>query len=56
MRSFFLFLLAFPLDEFATCFAFWIAACLMCEPFMISEVVGVMTGTRVVGALSASFG
>jgi hypothetical protein len=34
-KSFFRFLFAFPLEAFATCFAFWIAACLMCEPFMI---------------------
>ncbi|KAE9365568.1 hypothetical protein N431DRAFT_102006 [Stipitochalara longipes BDJ] len=33
--SFFRFLLALPLEAFATCFAFWMAACLMCEPFMI---------------------
>jgi hypothetical protein len=29
LNSFFLFLFAFPLEAFATCFAFWIAACLM---------------------------
>lgn len=35
-NSFFLFLLAFPLEAvLATCFAFWMAACLICDPFMI---------------------
>lgn len=34
-NSFFRFLFAFPLEAFATCFAFWIAACLMCEPFIV---------------------
>ena len=35
-NSFFRFLFAFPLPAFATCLALLIAACLICEPFMIS--------------------
>ena len=35
-NSFFLFLFAFPLEAvFATCFAFWIAACFIWEPFIL---------------------
>jgi hypothetical protein len=35
-NSFFLFLFAFPLEALlATCFAFWIAACLIWDPFMV---------------------
>ena len=35
-NSFFRFLfVVFPLEAFATCFALLIAACLMCEPFMV---------------------
>ena len=60
-RSFFLFLAAFPLEVFAalaTCFAFWIAACLICEPFMINRqrgVAGLETARRILWALQMWF-
>jgi len=37
-NSFFRFLFAFPLEAvLATCFAFWIAAALIWEPFMVPQ-------------------
>ena len=38
-NSFLRFLFAFPLETLATCLAFWMAACLICEPFMVETDV-----------------
>lgn len=40
-NSFFLFLFAFPLEAvLVTCFAFWIAACFIWEPFILLRCGG----------------
>ena len=55
-RSFFLFLAAFPLEVLAaavTCFAFWIAACFNCDPFMVCRQRGVVGEICWGGALNA---
>jgi hypothetical protein len=48
-NSFLRFLFAFPLETFATCLAFWMAACLICEPFMVETDGGAGVGSGLAG-------
>ena len=48
-NSFLRFLFAFPLETLATCLAFWMAACLICEPFMVETDGGAGVGSGLAG-------